>query len=609
MQNTLRFFLKVLFSLFCMFQQQQAESQAGEFDSTFNGKGWVFGGFDHTGDFGYGNAIQADGKLLVAGFVRDTITKAADCTIVRYNEDGSFDSSFGIAGRVRTNLNNGQYSTEHFTSIALQSDGKIIAAATIWTTVNVWDGVVIRYLANGTVDSSFGTNGIVVSNFNPSLTGRQQNLYTDILPDGKILLTGSIIDDPNSSDFLHFFARYLPDGRLDNTFGEHGVVKTGLRVGGKPAIQPDGRIVIMGAGGSEQTEFLISRYLANGAPDNSFNITGSVLTFIDSLGAYPNVATIQYEGKIIIGGRVMRHSSYDNGIYSSDLAFVRYYKNGRVDSSFGTSGILTTHFYETSIPTDIALLEDGRFIVGGSTAGNLVAEGPYLLARYLPNGTLDSSFSEDGKKIYDNFWSFEGRAFGMRLRDKRIYLSGYANRYLDELGSGGATGMNTMVFKHDVVAAPPSDINICPGLAACLLAGNVKGSSFQWQVATQYNSFANINDNELYTGATGANLILKNIPDSFNGYQYRCVSNMEAGTAFTVHFLNTFTGAINDLWENPGNWSCGKVPGLYSNVSVSSGQVLVNANTIINRLTATQGAVVTVVPGVIFIIKDREHAF
>jgi len=487
--------------------------------------------------------------------------------------------------------------------------GKIIAVGNSWTTAEDWDGVVIRYLANGTVDSSFGINGIVVSNFTLSATGRQENLYADILPDGKILVTGSIIDYPNSFYPLHFFTRYLPDGSQDNTFGDHGVVKTGIRYSGKPAIQPDGRIIIMGVGGNEKPEFLISRYLANGAPDNSFNSTGSVLTFLDSLGAYPNVATIQQDGKIIVGGRVMRHSSYDNGNSSSDLAFVRYYKNGRVDSSFGTSGIVTTHFYETAIPTDIAVLEDGRFIVGGSTAPNLVAEGPYLLARYLPNGTLDSSFSDDGKKIYDNFWSFEGRAFGMQLRDKRIYLSGYANRYLDELGSGGATGMNTMVFQHDVVVAPSSNISICSGLAAFLLAGNVKGSSFQWQVATPYNSFANINDNEWYTGATGANLLLKNIPDSFAGYQYRCISNRETGTVFTIHFLNNFTGVINDLWENPGNWSCGKVPGLYSDVTISSGQVLVNANTIINRLTAAQGAVVIIVPGVIFTIKDRSHGF
>ena len=110
-------------------------------------------------------------------------------------------------------------------------------------------------------------------------------------------------------------------------------------------------------------------------------------------------------------------------------------------------------------------------------------------------------------------------------------------------------------------------------------------------------------------GATGANLLLKNIPDSFAGYQYRCISNRETGTVFTIHFLNNFTGVINDLWENPGNWSCGKVPGLYSDVTISSGQVLVNANTIINRLTAAQGAVVIIVPGVIFTIKDRSHGF
>src|SRR4051812_42466278 len=98
MQISVRCFVAIVIVLVCMFPRLRAQTQAGEFDSSFNGKGWVFGGFDHTGYFGTGNAMQADGKLLVAGNVRDTATSAEDCTIVRYNEDGNFDSSFGVAG-------------------------------------------------------------------------------------------------------------------------------------------------------------------------------------------------------------------------------------------------------------------------------------------------------------------------------------------------------------------------------------------------------------------------------------------------------------------------------------------------------------------------------
>jgi hypothetical protein len=96
--------------------------------------------------------------------------------------------------------------------------------------------------------------------------------------------------------------------------------------------------------------------------------------------------------------------------------------------------------------------------------------------------------------------------------------------------------------------------------------------AYQWQLSTDNGATFNIiNDNSNYSGTTTLNLQLAAIPSSWTGYIYRCVNSNSFMEPFMIRFFNTWTGAVNNQWENPGNWSCSTVPDIYTDVVIESG--------------------------------------
>ena len=153
-------------------------------------------------------------------------------------------------------------------------------------------------------------------------------------------------------------------------------------------------------------------------------------------------------------------------------------------------------------------------------------------------------------------------------------------------------GLNTIsILKNKIGAA-----SLCPNGSTTLISSISTGSSFQWQENTG-SGFVNISDNSNLSGTNTVNLQLNNIPSSWYGYQYRCVVDGNNSDVFALQFSNSWTGAVSNAWENPGNWSCGTIPDSNTDVVLINGNVFINSNVIIRTLTINPTVILTVTPG------------
>ena len=226
----------------------------GTLDASFGDHGKVQTAFGARYSSAEGIAIHADGKIVLAGTAGFGDTWFA---LARYRRDGTLDASFGGDGKVRTRLGS-PYASAH--GIAIQADGKIVVAGRSSDRF-----ALARYNLNGSLDASFGGDGIVTTRFRSYATA----FDVDIDADGRILVAGEVccgVEPPGSGFAL---ARYTPAGDLDASFGGDGRVRTTFRFGYGPAtaltIQPDGKVVAAGwAGfGHGTVYFAVVRYLAS----------------------------------------------------------------------------------------------------------------------------------------------------------------------------------------------------------------------------------------------------------------------------------------------------------------------------------------------------------
>jgi len=212
----------------------------------------------------------------------------------------SLDSTFGNFGIVKTIINAGN---DHCIALAFQANGKIVAVG--YTNPGTGkDFMIARYNTNGTLDNSFGTNGVVVTQIS---TSDDQASSLKIQSNGKIIVTGYAIYN-TKKDFV--VVRYNIDGTLDNSFGVNGIVRTTMSVYDDYAtsvnIQNDGKIVV--SGNSYIYAISIARYDTSGILDNTFGINGKVITLFNDIQgngrADSKCSSVQTDGKIIIAGSI-----------------------------------------------------------------------------------------------------------------------------------------------------------------------------------------------------------------------------------------------------------------------------------------------------------------
>ena len=302
-----------------------------------------------------GAAIQSDGKIVVSGAISDLMHTDTSCYVARFNTNGSLDSSF--AGGIIIKDFGGTFGNEAFSDVTVQADDKIVVAGTVpgQASQDFHDFVTVRYNPNGSQDPTFGSGGVVITDF---IGGVDNGGEVLVQPDGKILVAGiSSSLAPNSYDFA--VVRYNPNGSLDPTFGNGGKVRTdfsgGNDFGGPVVLQPNGKIVVVGSTGGD---FGLVRYNPNGSLDPTFGGSGTVVTdFTGGSDAAADVA-LQQDGKIVAAGFAQNADV--------DFALARY--NGDIVLP-PTCGLYSDDFEDGVLATDWNYVKPAWTEVGGNLEG------------------------------------------------------------------------------------------------------------------------------------------------------------------------------------------------------------------------------------------------
>jgi uncharacterized delta-60 repeat protein len=309
-------------------------------------------------------------------------------------------------------------------AVALQRDGKIVVAGASESGPRV-EIAVARYRANGSLDPTFGLDGVVKTPLGDAYAGAYA---AAIQPDGKIVVAGS-------TEFYFALARYNPNGSLDPTFGMGGTVTTA--VGGPRdratavALQPDGKLVVAGrAGDYEAAVFAVARYKPDGSLDMGFGQGGIVTASLEGYDEGQALA-VQADGKLLVAGE----SGDPIGRRPWNFALLRYGPDGQPDPGFGTRspGVTTTPIGSSSIGRAIAVLPAGRIVVVGEAlkGGKLV----FALAEYDRRGSLDLKFGHGGTLTTSLSTGSDAAYAVAAQRDGKIIAAGTA----DQNAAGGSS--------------------------------------------------------------------------------------------------------------------------------------------------------------------------
>ena len=394
----------------------KVQASAAGLDSTFGDDGKVTTSFPGP-SVCYAIAVQPDGKIVAAGIVF-TPDSNRDFAVARYNTDGSLDSTFGSGGRVTTDFFGNK---DGAVAVAFQSDGKIVVAGHAFDAPgNLILLALARYNSNGSLDTSFGSGGKVTG-------GRSMAESMLVQPDNKILVGGHIIGVGLANNEEFELVRFNPGGTLDESFGSGGEVTSDFSDRQDNilalALQPDGRILAAGVADrfAVTADFALARYKPNGKIDKSFGTGGKLTTNFNLDNEAAFAVAVQPDGKIIAVGRTHMVGG------SFDFAIARYNSDGTLDSTFDSGGKVTTDFSEGYDQADgVALQPNGKIIVSGWTQNGMSGRFDFGLARYNLNGGLDLSFGVGGKVTTD-FFGEDDTPVAMSMQfDGKILVAGSA---------------------------------------------------------------------------------------------------------------------------------------------------------------------------------------
>ncbi len=310
-------------------------------------------------------AVHEDDKIVLAG--SGSFGGTSRLVVARLNADGTADSSFAGDGGVGVSFGPG--STSSANAVAIQRDGRIIAAGQV-SVAGTSDFALARFNPDGSPDLTFGGDGTVNTDFG----GDAVCLAVSVQKDGKIVAAGT----ENEDNFA--IARYAQDGTLDSSFGA-GTGRVITDFGGEDsceglAIQKDGKIVAVGSSNANVGfEVAIARYQKNGRLDRTFDRDGRLLSGLGNASGARDVA-LQTNGRIVVAGFVI-----GAGV-GTDFLVARYQQNGRLDRSFGDGGVVTTDFGGSDSATGVAIQRDGRILAAGGHS-TTASGAEVAVARYL----------------------------------------------------------------------------------------------------------------------------------------------------------------------------------------------------------------------------------
>jgi len=358
-------------------------NEDGSLDSTFDFDGKVRTPIGTQNDYANAILIQPDGKIVVAG--RSNNITYIDYVIVRYNTNGSLDSTFDFDGIALLSMGVTGLDCQ---AVSLQNDGKVVIVGSVYNGTDM-DFMVARFNTNGLIDSTYDGDGIATVSIG---LGDDYCAAAVIQPDDKMVLAGYSFNGV-SSDYA--LVRFNENGSLDTSFSSDGKLTTSITTSGEGAfavvLQPDGKILAAGGSSSgSNLNFSSIRYNTDGDLDTSYSSDGKLITDLGSNEDQCSGAWIQSDGKIILAGVTGDYPNVNFGL-------VRYNYNGSLDASFGTNGIVITDI-PGSVETAraVTVQTDGKILVGGEVWTGIGYD-DMVLVRYI--GYCDNSISQFGDTL------------------------------------------------------------------------------------------------------------------------------------------------------------------------------------------------------------------
>ncbi|MEU3747804.1 MULTISPECIES: DUF11 domain-containing protein [Streptomyces] len=455
----------------------------GDLDPTFGQGGRVITPFPGYAE-GHDIARQADGKLVMAGL------SEGGFALARYLPGGGLDPEFGTGGLVTSDFGGGAHSAN---AVAIQpADGKIVVAGTTEVFGEEGGGCcffsVARYLPDGTLDPEFGDGGLVrVEEFGGSADGADVAVRSD----GRIVAAG----EGGGGGFA--LVRLDTDGNLDPSLGGDGAVVAGFtpsspqEAGGiarSMALLPDGRVVSVGYVGNTAFDIGVVRYLPDGSLDTGFSGDGTVTADFGGT-EFGHAIAVQSDGKILAAG---------SG--GAGFALLRYHADGSPDAGFGTGGRTSVAFPgDGGIAYGMALQSNGKIVLAGRADDPNSAEAnDFGIARFHPNGTVDTGFGGDGF-VVTGFGDFDEARAVLVQPDGKIVAAGY--------GAGFAFAL-ARYEGGDGTTPPPAraDLSVTIGPTAAVSIGD--RVSYTVTVANRTSSTATATGITLTDAFAGAGVTL-----------------------------------------------------------------------------------------------------
>ncbi len=374
---------------------EQLFAQPGTLDPTFGNNGWQLDTFP---SFVAPKvlAMQPDQKIVAACY--NSVSYAN--LVARYLPDGGLDSTWGGIGYVITEVP-GYFGDPVFNALAIQADGKVVAAGYIYEGAGNQDQIIVRFLPNGSLDPTFSGDGIFLLDHTQNYVEAVAAIISQ--PDGKLLVAAQEVNDLNKKDALIY--RLNDDASFDTPFGAGtyyifpaSVLSNDQYYPTAMTLLPDGSFLITGAYlGPEPRRVFIVKFLADGQKDLSFGTSGRIL-FQPLLDFLPN-ATVAIANAIAVDtyGRVLIAGSSGN-TNLTNIFLARCTPNGAIDSTFNNTGIVWHEpGQNTSSVEGFAVIPtgDGRIMVMGSYMQS-PDSARFILLRYGPDGQLDPGFGDEG---------------------------------------------------------------------------------------------------------------------------------------------------------------------------------------------------------------------